>query len=262
MECRAAVYERCYGSALPGTSNDVLGAAYLHAIQAERSAMQASVTPRIGQDYTDAAAPSGDRYPSASACRALWATRGSDALDGLLPRPVLDTLMQAEQEGLAPARADALGNALLSFYRLADAAVLSSYAGMGGGLAEHVCRAARRARDVASFWQESLTRRYTDGRLRRAMLYGICAVTDEHLSAPPAYARLLGANANGCRYLAAIRKSCALPLVTKPADLPTDAPSRRQRAVEERLEALYALSLPTPKDAYWLLRRGPYIDKS
>lgn len=262
MECREALYEQTYGQAIPSGSNDLLAMAYLHALSTQQSAMRPYTVTRKGQAYNDSTAPTVGRFPSASALRALWQSQGLDALRLHLPSAVLETLKRAETDGLAPLNFQALGSALLAFYRLADIGKLSEYAGMDGGLAERICHAARQATDYASLMELAATRRYTDGRLRRALLCGLCGVTNEHLSAPPAYVHLLGANARGCAYLASIRKRCALPILTKPADLPTTAEAVSQRSIEERLEALLALALPTPQDAGWLLRRRPYIEKT
>ncbi len=262
MECRAALYEQRYGHAIPSGSNDLLAMAYLHALCTESSTMRPYTVPRKGQAYNDSAAPTGGRYPSATALRTLWQTRGLDALRLHLPSAVLETLKGAVSEDLAPLDIQRLDTVLIGFYRLADAQVLSRCADMDGGLAERICHAARQATDYASLMELAATRRYTDGRLRRALLYGLCGVRDEHLSAPPAYVRLLGASVRGCAYLASIRKCCALPILTKPADVPTTTEAVRQRSIEERLEALLALALPASQDAGWLLRRHPYIEKT
>lgn len=262
MECREALYKQMYGEAIPSGSNDLLAMAYLHALSTEQSAMRPYTVTRKGQAYNDSTMPPLGCYPSASALRLLWQSQGLDALRLHLPSAVLEALNRAEADGLAPLNLQAIGLALLAFYRLADVGKLSECACMDGGLAERLCHAARGATDYASLMELAATRRYTDGRLRRALLYGLCGVRDEHLSAPPAYARLLGASARGCAYLASIRKSCALPILTKPADLPTTAEAVSQRSIEERLEALLALALPAPQDAGWLLRRRPYIEKT
>ena len=64
----------------------------------------------------------------------------------------------------------------------------------------------------------------------------------------------------GSAALAAIGQ-CTLPILTKPADIPTDENAARQRAIEERLEAYLTLTYPTPQAAGYLLRRHPWIQK-
>lgn len=261
MECREALYEQSYGTPLPCGSNDLLGIAYLHALQAIGSSMRPYTVMRRGQAYNDQRAPSVNQAPSASALRASWKKNGLDALRLYLPSGVLEVLSRAEQERLTPLNIEQIGTAFVSFYRLSDPTVLSACADMDGGLAERLCNAAQKATNLPSLLSLASTRRYTDGRLRRALLYGICGVYDEHLTAPPAYVRLLAANKRGCAYLSSIRKSCSLPILTKPSDLPTGAEALRQRSVEQTLEALLTLAFPSPQEAGELVRRHPYIEK-
>lgn len=261
MECREALYEQRYGTPLPDGSNDLLGIAYLHALQTTGSAMQPYTVTRKGQAYNDQSTPNVSQAPSASALRALWQKNGLDALRLHLPSAVLEVLLRAEQQGLAPLNIEQIGTALVSFYRLADPAMLARCADMDGGLAERLCNAAHQTTDLASLLAAASTRRYTDGRLRRSLLYGICGVTNDDLGASPAFVRLLGASERGCAYLSSIRKSCSLPILTKPADIPIHPDAQRQRKIEERMEALLTLALPAPKAAGWLLRKSPYIEK-
>lgn len=261
MECREALYRERYGTSLLDGSNDLLGIAYLHALQVTDSPMRPYTVVRRGQAYNDQSAPSIGLAPSASALRALWQKNGLDALRLHLPSAVLEVLSRAEQEKIAPLNVGQIGTTLVSFYRLADSSRLARLADMDGGLAERLCNAAKASTDLPSLLAAASTRRYTDGRLRRSLLYGICGVTDESLSAPPAYARLLGANERGCAYLSSIRKSCSLPILTKPADIPNSPKAREQRNIEERLEALLTLALPEPRESGWLLRQSPYIEK-
>lgn len=261
MECREALYQERYGTCLPSGSNDLLGIAYLHALQSTGSLMRPYTVMRRGQDYNDQSAPSVGVAPSASALRALWRKNGLDALRLHLPSAVLEVLSRAEQEQIAPLDIGRIGTALVSFYRLADPSVLARLADMDGGLAERLCNAAQASTDLPSLLASASTRRYTDGRLRRSLLYGVCGVTDDRVSAPPSYVRLLAANERGCAYLSSIRKSCSLPILTKPADIPNSPKAQEQRKVEERLEALLTLALPEPRESGWLLRKSPYIEK-
>ncbi len=261
MECRAAVYEQIYHSPLPGGSNDLLAMAYLHALDASDSAMQPMTIKRKGQAYNESIAPWAGQYPSATALRALWQTGGLESLRPHLPSPVLEQLEKAMADGLAPLDASRLTPAILAFYRTASADALSLCADMDGGLASRLIEAAKGATTLDEMFSLAATKRYTAARIRRAMLFGLCDVRPENLRNSPAYVRLLGASKNGCAYLSSIRKTCALPIITKPADVPTDTPSLRQRALEEKLEAYLTLAYPIPKTAPYLTKRHPYVQK-
>ena len=162
---------------------------------------------------------------------------------------------------LAPLNAERLTPAILAFYRTADAEALSSCADVDQGLAARLIEAARSSTTLPELFDKAATKRYTTARLRRAVLFGLCGVRPEHLRTPPAYVRLLAASRAGCEYLSAIRKVCPLPILTKPSDVPSSLEAQRQRAIEERLEALVTLAYPEPRAASYLLKQHPTIEK-
>ena len=262
MECRDALYRETYGHAIPGGSNDLLGMAYLHALTTENSSMRPYTVKREGQSYTDATTPLQGVHPSATALRALWRNGSVVALRPHLPDAVWETLSRAVDDNLAPMEIGELTFAILSFYRTVDVTALSQCYGLDGGLADRLCRAAREAVDLPSLLRLAATHRYTDARIRRSLWYGLCGVGECDVTAPPAYVRLLGANARGCAYLSEIRRHCTLPILTKPSDLPSTPEAIRQAAIEQRLEHLITLAYPTPQPSGSLVRRRPYIDKS
>ncbi len=261
MQCRATVYEQCYGHSLPGGSNDLLAMAYLHALAATSSPMRPLTIKRLGQAYNDTQTPWMGQYPSATALRALWQTGGLESLRAHLPSPVLEKLETAQDQGLAPLDFDKLGTAVLAFYRTANADALSQVADMEPGLASRLIEAAKNATSLSDFFIQAATKRYTTARQRRALLFGLCDVRPEDVRTPPAYVRLLAASRAGCAYLSSIRKTCPLPILTKPSDIPASREAQHQRRIEERLEALLTLAYPIPKPTGYLLKQHPTIEK-
>lgn len=261
MQCRSAVYEQCYNHSLPDGSNDLLAMAYLNALDTTQSVMRPLTIRRVGQAYNDTGVPLAGQYPSATALRALWQIGGLESLRRHLPSPVLECLEQAQTQGLAPLNIDNVCSGILTFYRTADADVLSTYADMEGGLSSRLTEAAKHATNLSEFFSLAATKRYTTARLRRALWFGLCGVSPEDLRTPPAYVRLLAANRAGCDYLSSIRKTCTFPILTKPADLPSSPQALRQRAIEQRLEAIVTLTYPTPKPASYLIKQHPTIEK-
>lgn len=261
MQCRKTLFEQSYGHPLPDGSNDLLAMAYLNALTATSSSMKALTIRRRGQAYNDAQAPLAGTYPSATALRSLWQTGGLESLRPHLPSPVLEALEQAKAEGLSPLDPNRISAAVLAFYRTANAEELALCADMEGGLAERLIDAARDATSLSELLSLASTKRYTAARLRRALLFGLCGVRPEDVRRPPAYVRLLAASRKGCKYLSSIRKICALPILTKPADVPTTAEAQRQRGIEERLEALVTLTYPTPKPVSYLIKQHPTVEK-
>ncbi len=261
MQCRAAVYEQCYGAPIPDGSNDLLAMAYLAALNTTGSSLRPLTIKRRGQTYNDITTPLVGQYPSATALRALWQTGGLESLRPHLPSPVLECLEMAMAQGLAPLDIDRLTPAVLAFFRTANADDLARCVDMERGLATRLIEASKGATAPDEFFSLAATKRYTTARLRRAVLFGLCSVRPEDLRVPPAYVRLLAASIKGCEYLSSIRKTCLLPILTKPADVPTSPEAQRQRAIEERLESLVTLTYPTPKPASYLVKQHPTIEK-
>ncbi len=261
MESRLAVYEAMYTSPLPGGSNDTLALSYLAALMATDSSMVPLTVRREGQGYLDDDAQTGG-YPSASALRRLWREQGLDALCDRIPSPVATVLREVTTKSEAPLSIDALSGAILAYFRTSSSDELSRYAGMEGGLAQRFITAAKECTTLSELLNTVATRRYTTARLWRSLWSALCGVTPADRVAPPAYVRLLAANTTGCAYLSSIRKSCPLPILTKPADLPSGEAAARQRAIEERVEALVTMTYPLPQPSGALLRRSPWIEKA
>ncbi len=307
LDARTAVCRELGLPAVPGGSNDLLGMAYLHAVDQVAPEMAVMTTRRIGAAYgctalsadgsadepaagvTDESARSATGKPatttanesakdtvdepaagtasesarqfpdSATALRESWLRDGLSSLRGRIPTAGYAELCRAVERRLAPVRPDALGQALLSHYRLADPRALAAYAGLDGGVAERLCAAARKADSYAAMLSLAATKRYTHARLRRALWYGVCQVSGDLLASSPAYVRLLAANRTGRAYLSALRKTCPLPILTKPSRLPNFPDAIRQHKAEERMESLYALALPAPASADIFAKASPFI---
>jgi hypothetical protein len=101
---------------------------------------------------------------------------------------------------------------------------------------------------------------YPTARLRRAILYGMTGVTAQDLTVSPAYLMLLAANSTGRELLRQWKTSATIPVITKPADTPTESHKAiRQAALSSALDALFSLALPTPCRADTYIKRSPRV---
>ena len=222
-------------------ANDILALEYARAVLDEALSMDIFPVLREGAGYNDAELGTG--YPSATALRRMLAD-GKD-ITPLLTPVIGDIWKKALQTYGGTADTARLGTALLA--RLRAGELPENIADCGRGLLSYLAKAAYRATNYDELCREAATKRYTNGRLRRAMLYLLAGVTREDLLAPPAYLRVLGANERGREYLAKTRKTRTVFVVTKPAELNlADTRTARQHALENICHALYALCLPQP----------------
>ncbi len=252
------------------SSNDFLGIAYLSALKEVRRAHGVAPEPLIvrreGAGYREDTV-SAEGYPSATALRRLIFEASEDPialsaiLDGTMPAEALSVLLDAIGRGDALVDGGKLLPFFHAYYRLQTSETVEKCAECGGGLASLICARAGDSASPRVFFEALRSRRYTDARLRRAMLYGALGVTEQDLRTMPRYTTLLGANERGRAFLKAWRKAhredttCALTVVTKPAD----APAGRQRELAERADGLFTLCYPTPREAGALMKQAPVI---
>ena len=246
-------------------SNDVLGVEYVKAILLENARIEPFVIRREGAAYHADAVTAG-QHPSATALRRAILSaesreemiRAYETLSGLSDAAV-EPFRAAIRRGSAPAQYKEGFGAMLGFYRMQTPSGLSGIAEMHGGLAERICRAASDAVTVEEFLRLAATKKYTDSRVRRAILYGMTGVREEDLSRFPAFVNLLGASPRGREFLSEIRKrkERRVEIVTRPAAVLDDSKSpdfRRQAELQLRAEALYTLFLPEKEQAGVYLR--------
>jgi hypothetical protein len=108
----------------------------------------------------------------------------------------------------------------------------------------------------------AVTKKYSPAHVRRALLLAYFGVTDEMLSAPPAYTVLLAANARGRELLGRARKSADIPIITKPADFEKyGAETARAFELAKKAASVRALALDAPANVGDIMRKTPYVVK-
>ena len=234
-------------------SNDLLGLAYCKAIEAGGYDVEPLCTRRVGADYNEQGLTEG--YPSATALRILWRKEGFDALQAHMPAPAFPVISRASAKGELLGNGQAYGTALLAILRTLPREQIESAALCASGLGARIADAAHRATSLEELHALISHKSLPDAHVRRAVLYAALGVTEQDLRATPAYFTVLAANEKGRRMLAALRHTCPVPIVIKPAD----APDCRQRALSDRADALYTLAMETPQSSGFFKRFSPYM---
>jgi len=129
-------------------------------------------------------------------------------------------------------------------------------------LLQRVRSAAEESLDPDAFFEAVRTKKYTDARIRRAMLFAMLRVKEELLKTPPRYTVLLAANSRGREYLAELRKTESIKngdfsIVTKPADAPGEIEA--QYCCLRAADSLYTMCSPTPSATDLYLKKHPVI---
>ena len=250
-------YENAYGEPFCPASNDILGIEYCKAILTGGYAVKPFAVKRQGDGFRADAVTDG-RFASATALRRLVREAGVDAITPYVPEDTVRLLGEAIARGEAPVDIARIERAVLSFFRLADPETLSGIAELGNGLEYRICEAARDTVSLSELLARAATKKYTDARIRRAILFAMTGVTANDLRAPVGYTTVLAANARGCELLSRLRKEeREIPVITKPADGKTVHP--RQYALSLAADSLFTLAQPTAHPAGEYVRKNPTI---
>ncbi len=236
--------------------NDTLGVEYCKALRGSGIRPMAVLRRGAGHDSETA----GGGFVSASAIRARI-RRGEEeaALD--LCAPAMAAAYRAERDaGRAPAALANCERAVLARLRFLEEADWAALDLGNEGLYRRFARAGRSAASVAELLETVKTKRYPLARLRRMVFRAYLGLPP----APPekpAYLRVLAANKRGgTALLAGMRKTAALPVLTKPAAVRRLGPEAQSLfALEARAGRLYALACPDPAAVPDEWRTGPVI---
>lgn len=248
-------------AALLEDPNNILGVEYCKSIHRHGFAMEPLTIPRKG-DAHDSAEVGDAAAPSASAIRSLLREgRKEDAL--ALMTPDMEVAYLAEEHlGRAPVFLETAERAILAKLRSMR---LENFAALDEGregLCNRLYEASRRATSVAEILEQAKTKRYAYSRLRRMLLWAYLGLQPTDFPENPAYIRPLAANDVGRQLLGKMRKTAAVPVLTKSGGVRRmSADAQRLFELEARGADLYALAYPDLSaavgDSAW--REGPVI---
>lgn len=238
------------------SSNDILGISYIRSIIRNNLLLKPLTLSRIGAAYNEKNEVSGD-IQSASAIRAMLENGDIHKLSSYLPG---DMCKKLEEEYKAGRLTDLneIEDLILGFFRLCDVESLSEIADGSGGIINRLVSAAKQSTTVTEMLDSVKTKRYTDAKLRRAVLFSLTGVRVSNLKSRPEYTLLLAANDKGRELLARHRKSGDSLVVTKPADAPKESV---QYVLSEKLDAVYSLARKNKYSSDFFLKKGAYIQK-
>lgn len=179
--------------------------------------------------------------PSAASLRALL--RAGKPADPYLPQPWEGPVYDLKY----------LERAILARLRTMTVEELEAVPDSGDGLAGRLWKASRAAASLDELWDAAKTKRLTHARLRRVTLRAALAVPPP---APPAYLRVLAMTRRGAAHLSALKKTCPLPIIAKPAQ------HKDLLAAEAALTDRFALCAPVPLPCGEEFRHSPVLVKN
>lgn len=244
---RQRVLERRCGAAARfiETPNNILAVEYLKAIYELHTDLTPFAVQRLGSAHDGAG--EGDQR-SASEVRAL--IRRGESAAAFMPAEAAEVFARETDAGRGSPSRSALETAILS--RLRAVQDYSALPDAGGGLGERLKKAAAEEPTLDAVYAAVKNKRLAMSRVRRAVFCAALGVEKDMAAGTPPYARLLAANERGRELLGEIKKTSALPILTKPAAVRELGSECVQLfTLGSGAHDLYALGYPTPEE-----RRG------
>ncbi|HSL93738.1 MAG TPA: nucleotidyltransferase [Bacillota bacterium] len=235
---KAAALEESTGLAI-SAPNDILGMAYLAALEKLSCPIVPVAIKRIGSGYHD----TDYRAAIASATAIRRGISHGGILDNLpIPAKTLEIIRRESEIGRAPIFWDAFTEPLRYQLRRLSASELATLPDMEVGLPHRLANLPGVFPDIEDLVTQIKTKRYTWTRLQRILVYTLLGLTADKLkqihSAGPTYLRVLGLRRDKSHLLNDLART--LPLVYTPSELPDD-PSMRLDAFATDV---YAMGFP------------------
>ena len=222
---RDEVYEELFACLPPRKPNDILGVAYLSAIEKLNSNMQAVVVKREG-------------FETATASRAASFASDFESLGKLVPQDSFNLLKNNRLVSMKT-----IEKAILAFFRLAKSADFESIADLPDGLSQRLITHSKKCTSLEELLEASSTKVYTNARIRRCLLSCFLGVTEEMLHERPAFTRLLGATDRG----RAVLNATDFVILTRAGQYKQlDEHVQKQVLFAERADSIYALANENP----------------
>ncbi len=198
----------------------------------------------------------GGNVTSATAIRSIIGEGGIDGAKTFIPDCVAEIF-----ENAVPVPETALYDTERLLLRL-DRCDIENTAECEGGLGFRLRRIAGECESGTDLLRLASTKKYTDARIRRALLYSVLGVTRDIVREAPLYTTVLGMGKEGSTILKNIKKAGSIEVLTKAADhekLSSEA--RAQFNISAAADRLYTVLMPGNVPEEYFLSVTPYVEK-
>ena len=242
------------------SSNDILGVEYIKAAKTLGAALNFATVKRQGSAYL-CQEKNDTGFDSAMALRRMLNYDNDvSELKDRLPKRSFELIESSKKNGkiTSPSR---LGECARLYFRMLENENTTPFAECEGGVLERICRVAHQSTSAADFWSCLSTKRYTDAKLRRAVLFAMCGVLKSDIKKMPTYTSLLAANEVGRELLSVKKRSKNIEVITKPADVSklSCENEKRQAELDRKLSGIYSLCLESSEASGEGMKKKPYI---
>lgn len=190
--------------------NNILGIEYLKALKKQKSTIQPITIKRNSTNYNDSVLPNNSRFASATAIRNLCqSTSDITLLEKFVPETTFNILENCIKKGNFVKNLSAFDKEIIYTLRKMSTAEIANLPDVSEGLEFSLKNAANQCNSVVELLSIVKTKRYTQTRLQRILLYAILGITKKDMemsiSTTP-YIRILGFNDKGQELISQISK--------------------------------------------------------
>ena len=189
--------------------NNILGIEYLKALKRQKSPMQPIAIQRKDSKYNDDTIPTDSQFASATALRKLCATHHSDILQRFMPEASYNLLSSAMENGNIVKSLSDFDKLIIYTLRKMTTDEIANLPDVSEGLEFAIKSAVNQCNTVSELLSIINTKRYTQTRLQRILLYAILGITKKDMQLSKTtkpYIRVLGFNDKGRELISEISK--------------------------------------------------------
>lgn len=244
---KADVYSNMYGDCdMITTPNNVLGIEYIKAINEYAPNIVPLTVKRV---YTDHNSPEvSGKYASATYIRNRM--KNPDFLS-LIPKETHGIFKDAN----FPANVRNAEKIIISKLRSMPC---NNYSDCGGGLFDMIADRAKKSSSYDELLSLCATKKYTNAKIRRAILSAVLGISEKERKEAPAYTLLLSADSIGIKYLSETKKRCKnICIITKPSNHTSISQFMREIDADN----LFAFMMPNTAPFNYSLKKTPFILK-
>ena len=198
--------------------NNILGIEYIKTLKKLKSDIQPLAIHREGAEH--------DSMEGQSSSYIREMIKNGEPIEDYIPEPICDILSSEMRKGRGPVYMDGADMAIMARLRSMTEGEYANLPYGGEGLYMRLMRAAKEYGTVREVLDAVKTKRYTYARIRRMVMCAYLGIRKWDYDMTPPYARVLAMNMVGRRLLAEMKKTAAIPVITKPSkvrDLGDDA---------------------------------------
>ena len=243
------------------TSNNTLAIEYIKQLIKSGSNIKPFTVKREGADYNESSIIK-DELQSATAIRGV-ALRDPVSAREYIPNSAKCVIDEAIKDGIFPSDTDELSSLVITDLNLNSSKAQIDIQDAAGGLYNRLRRHASLVTKISELLRLSETKKYTNARIRRALLFSYFGVTSSEVGSRPAYTQLLASNKIGFAILARIKKTTAISILTKPTDYSEKLSTEGclSKELSDRADIVYGFASKRKRAPREMLSRTPYVKK-